>query len=69
MGCCDFEIVELGLYKLIAKVKNQHRTGNVGDALRCHACNGTIKHEFVKKNFIGFTVRIACPQCGWKFEG
>lgn len=70
MGCCDFDLPEMGLYRTVAKVKNQHRTGTVGEAVvRCHVCRGTVKHEFVKKHFIGFTVRMTCPRCGWEFEG
>ncbi len=68
MGCC-LDLLEMRLYQVVLKVKNQHRMGNVGDPIRCHTCNGSVEHEFVKKQFLGFTVRIACPQCGWKFEG
>ena len=69
MGCCDFDLLEMRLYRIVAKVKNQHRTGNVGDAIGCHRCDGNVEHEFVKRQFIGFTVRIACVKCGWEFEG
>jgi hypothetical protein len=57
------------LYQIVAKVKNQHRTGKFTDPIRCHTCTGNIEHEFVKKDFFGFTVRIRCTQCGWEFEG
>jgi hypothetical protein len=69
MGCCDFELEEMKLYQIVAKVKNQYRTGNVCDTIRCHLCNGAVTHEFREKHFIGFSVRITCPQCGWDFEG
>ena len=69
MGCCDFELAEMKLYQIVAKVKNQYRTGIVRDAIRCHLCNKTVTHEYRKKQMIGFSVRIMCPQCGWKFEG
>jgi hypothetical protein len=69
MGCCDFELEEMKLYQIVAKVKNQYRTGNVCGTIRCHLCHGAVKHEFREKQFIGFSVRIACPQCGWDFEG
>ncbi len=68
MGCC-LDLLEMRLYQVVLKVKNQYRTGNVGDPIRCHTCAGNVVHEFVKTQFLGFTVRIACPQCGWKFEG
>jgi len=69
MGCCDFELAEMKLYQIVAKVKNQYRTGIVRDAIRCHLCNETVTHEYRKKQMIGFSVRIVCPQCGWEFEG
>jgi hypothetical protein len=28
-----------------------------------------VEHAFVKKQFLGFTVRITCAQCGWEFLG
>ena len=68
MGCCNFDLLEMRLYEVVAKVKNQHRT-RIRDAVRCHTCNGPVEHEFVKKHFIGFTVRIKCTQCNWEFEG
>jgi hypothetical protein len=69
MGCCEFELLELSQYKVVSKVKNQHRTKNFRDKIRCYNCNELIEHEFFKKQFIGFAVRINCPGCGWKFEG
>ena len=62
MGCCEFELVEMSLYKIVAKVKNQHRTGSTGPIL-CHLCNNELEHAFLKKHYIGFSVRITCPQC------
>lgn len=68
MGCCDFELEEMSLYRIVAQVKNQHRTRSSGP-IHCHLCNNEVKHEFVKKHYVGFSVRITCPQCGWTFEG
>ena len=25
MGCCDFELLEMSVYRMVLKVKNQHR--------------------------------------------
>ncbi len=69
MGCCEFELLELSQYKVISKIKNQHRTKNFRDKTHCCQCNGIVEHEFLKKKFFGFTVRISCSGCGWKFEG
>ena len=68
MGCCEFELLEMSEYRIVARVKNQHRTGK-SDPIPCHLCNSAVNHAFIKKNFIGFSVRISCPQCGWTFEG
>ena len=68
MGCC-LDLLEMRLYQVVAKVKNQHRTGDFRDTVRCHACNGAVEHAFVKKQFLGFTVRITCARCGWEFLG
>jgi DNA-directed RNA polymerase subunit RPC12/RpoP len=68
MGCC-LDLLEMRLYQIVARVKNQHRTGRFDDAIRCHTCGGKVEHRFVKKNFLGFTVHIACPKCEWDFEG
>ena len=69
MGCCEFELLELSQYQVVSKIKNQHRTKNFRDKIRCCQCDAIIEHEFLKKNFLGFTVRMNCPRCGWKFEG
>jgi hypothetical protein len=68
MGCC-LDLLELRQYQMVMKVKSQHRTKNFGDKIRCCQCNEIIEHEFLKKNLLGFAVRINCPGCGWKFEG
>lgn len=68
MGCCDFELLEMSLHRVVMKVKNQHRTGNCGP-IRCHLCDRAVDHMLLKKHFIGFSVRITCPQCDWTFEG
>jgi hypothetical protein len=68
MGCC-LDLLELRQYQLVMKVKSQYRTKNFQDKIRCSQCNEIIEHEFVKKNLLGFEVRISCPCCGWKFEG
>ena len=69
MGCC-LDLLEMRLYQVVLRVKNQHRTGNVGDPpIQCHTCTGSVVHELVKKQFLGIIVRVSCPQCGWKFEG
>jgi hypothetical protein len=68
MGCCEFELLEMSLYRIVAKVKNQYRTGK-GGPIPCHLCNGTVDHAFLNKRFLGFRVRITCSQCGWIFEG
>ena len=68
MGCCDFELLEMSLYRVVMKVKNQHRTGGSGPVL-CHICSSAVDHVYVKKQFIGFSVRITCPLCSWTFEG
>ena len=49
MGCC-LELLEMRLYQVAAKVKNQHRTGDFRDTVRCHTCNGTVEHAFVKSS-------------------
>ena len=68
MGCC-LDLLELRQYQIVGKVKKQHRTKNFRDKIRCCQCNEIIEHEFLKKNLLGFTVRIKCPGCGWQFEG
>ena len=69
MGCCEFELLELSQYRVVSKVKNQHRTNDFRAKIRCYQCNEIIEHEFLKKNLLGFSVRISCPGCDWKFEG
>jgi len=69
MGCCELDLLELRQYQIVLKVKNQHRTKKFGGQIRCCQCNEIIEHEFLKKSFFGFTVRINCPGCGWKYEG
>ena len=69
MGCCEFELLELSQYQVVSKIKNQYRTKNFRDKIRCCQCDAIIEHEFSKKKFLGFTVRIKCPGCGWRFEG
>ncbi len=69
MGCCDFELPEMNLYRIVAIVKNRYRTGTLGEKIECHICQTALEHDFVKKHFIGFSVRICCPRCGWEFEG
>jgi hypothetical protein len=69
MGCCELDLLELRQYQIVTKVKNQHRTKNFRNKIRCCQCNEIIEHEFLKKNLFGFAVRINCPGCGWKFEG
>ena len=69
MGCCELELEELTLYQTVARVKNLHRKGKLNEEVRCYRCNAVLIHEFVKKNRIGFTVRIKCPQCGLESEG
>ena len=56
------------MHRVVMKVKNQHLTGSSGPIF-CHLCDTAIDHAFLKKHFIGFSVRITCPQCGWMFEG
>lgn len=68
MGCCNFELQEVSLYKLVAKVKNQHRTKSSGP-MYCHLCQNEVEHAFLKKDFIGFSVKISCRHCGWTFQG
>lgn len=68
MGCC-LEVEELTLYKTVAKVKNQYRTGIFLPVVCCYKCNGVLEHKFMQKQFLGFTIRVDCPHCGWKFEG
>ena len=68
MGCCDFELLEMSVCRVVNKVKNQHRTGKDGP-IACHLCNGEVDHAFVKKHFLGFSVRVTCPRCNWTFEG
>ncbi|WP_319587016.1 hypothetical protein [uncultured Desulfobulbus sp.] len=68
MGCCEFELLEMSVYRIVLQVKNQHRTGK-GGPIPCHLCNCAVDHAFIKKRLLGFNVRINCPQCGWTFEG
>lgn len=68
MGCCEFELLEMSQYRVVCKVKNQHRTKSSGPIF-CHLCNSAVQHAFLRKDFIGFKVSITCPQCGWAFEG
>ena len=70
MGCCSIILHEKVVYQMVAKVKNQHRTGNFAEKIRCvNSCYGILEHEIIKKNKVGFTVSIRCPKCNWKFEG
>ena len=68
MGCCEFELAEMSLYRIVAKVKNQYRTGT-GGPIACHLCSGEVEHAFMEKRLLGFRVKIRCPQCDWTFEG
>jgi hypothetical protein len=68
MSCCEFELLEMSLHRVVMKVKNQHRTGSNGP-VPCHLCQGTVEHAFLQRQWIGFSVRISCPHCGWTFEG
>ena len=69
MGCCSFDLREKLVYQIVAKVKNQHRTKNFSDKIKCMDCGGILEHEMVRKNRIGFSVNIKCQKCGWEFEG
>jgi hypothetical protein len=69
MGCCDLQLEEMTMYQTVMKLKNQYRTGKFSERIRCYRCNGILEHEFVKKQFLGFTIRIECPKCGLKHEG
>jgi hypothetical protein len=69
LGCCDLELEEMHLYRMVAKVKNEHRTGKIGGIIKCHLCDGILIHEFIKKHLIGFSVHIMCPHCGFEFRG
>ncbi len=69
MGCCELELEEMTLYQTANRVKNQYRKGDFSDRVRCYRCNAILEHEFVKRNLLGFTIRIKCLQCGLEFQG
>jgi len=70
MGCCSMILQEKIIYQVVAKIKDQHRTGNFNDRIQCvNNCDGILEHELIRRNRLGFTVSIRCPKCNWEFKG
>jgi hypothetical protein len=63
------DLLEPSEYWIVLKVKSQHRTNNFRDKIRCCQCNEIIEHEFLKKNLLGFAVRISCPVAVGSLKG